>query len=178
MRELQKEGKVRVIGQSAYSYADFMRVCPVTRPDVLQFHYNAFGNEFDQPETNLFRWAEEQNLGMVLFGPLAQGLLLDKFDPDNPPQFGEGDIRSTNQAYSRERLLEIRRKLQPIKERFGTEVQDLVRVAIQYALAQSQIACVIPGFKNARQVESNAQAAGKPLTAQEVEFIKQMLRGT
>jgi myo-inositol catabolism protein IolS len=30
MRELQKEGKVQAIGQSAYSYADFMRVCPVT----------------------------------------------------------------------------------------------------------------------------------------------------
>lgn len=67
MRELQKEGKVRVVGQSAYSFADFMRVCPVTRPEVLQFHYNAFGNQFDQKETNLFRWAEEQNLGMVLF---------------------------------------------------------------------------------------------------------------
>jgi myo-inositol catabolism protein IolS len=111
MRELQKEGKVRAIGQSAYSYADFMRVCPVTRPDVLQFHYNAFGNEFDQPTTDLFRWAEEQNLGMVLFSPLAQGLLLDKFDPENPPRFGEGDIRSSNQAYSRERLAAFIRQI-------------------------------------------------------------------
>ncbi|ACT00154.1 aldo/keto reductase [Paenibacillus sp. JDR-2] len=175
MRELQKEGKVRVIGQSAYGYADFMRVCPVTRPDVLQFHYNAFGNEFDRESTNLFRWAEEQNLGMVLFGPLAQGLLLDKFDPEHPPKFGEGDIRSTNQSYSKERLLEIRRQLQPLKEHFGDNTQDLVRAAIQYALAQSPNACVIPGFKNIRQVESNAKAAGEPLTTQEVELIQQAL---
>ncbi|GMK47788.1 oxidoreductase [Paenibacillus glycanilyticus] len=175
MRELQKEGKVRVIGQSAYSYADFMRVCPVTRPDVLQFHYNAFGNEFDRENTNLFRWAEEQNLGMVLFGPLAQGLLLDKFDPEHPPKFGEGDIRSTNQSYSKERLLEIRRQLQPLKEHFGESTQDLVRAAIQFALAQSPNACVIPGFKNIRQVESNALAAGEPLTTQEVELIRQAL---
>ncbi|WP_201003937.1 aldo/keto reductase [Paenibacillus glycanilyticus] len=175
MRELQKEGKVRVIGQSAYSYADFMRVCPVTRPDVLQFHYNAFGNEFDRENTNLFRWAEEQNLGMVLFGPLAQGLLLDKFDPELPPKFGEGDIRSTNQSYSKERLLEIRRQLQPLKDHFGESTQDLVRAAIQFALAQSPNACVIPGFKNIRQVESNALAAGEPLTTQEVELIRQAL---
>ncbi|MCK9859337.1 aldo/keto reductase [Paenibacillus sp. ATY16] len=175
MRELQKEGKVRVIGQSAYSYADFMRVCPVTRPDVLQFHYNAFGNEFDRENTNLFRWAEEQNLGMVLFGPLAQGLLLDKFDPEHPPKFGEGDIRSTNQSYSKERLLEIRRQLQPLKDNFGESTQDLVRAAIQFALAQSPNACVIPGFKNIRQVESNALAAGAPLTTQEVELIRQAL---
>jgi myo-inositol catabolism protein IolS len=176
MRELQKEGKIRVIGQSAYSYADFMRVCPVTRPDVLQFHYNAFGNEFDKPGTQLFQWAEQENLGVVLFGPLAQGLLLDKFDPENPSQFGEGDIRSTNQSYSKERLLEIRRQLQPLKEHFGHDTQDLVRAAIQYALAQSPNACVIPGFKNIRQVESNASAAGSPLTSQEVELIKQSIR--
>ncbi|MDQ8737665.1 aldo/keto reductase [Paenibacillus sp. LHD-38] len=175
MRQLQKEGKVRVIGQSAYSYADFMRVCPITRPDVLQFHYNAFGNHFDLPETNLFRWAEEQNLGIVLFGPLAQGLLLDKFDPNHPPQFGDGDIRANNESYTRERLLEIRTKLQPIKERFGYDVQDLVRVAIQYPLAQSPNACVIPGFKNARQAESNAYAAGKPLTDEEISMIKYLL---
>ncbi|SDO48056.1 Predicted oxidoreductase [Paenibacillus sp. yr247] len=175
MRQLQKEGKVRVIGQSAYSYEDFMRVCPVTQPDVLQFHYNAFGNRFDQPETNLFRWADEQNLGIVLFGPLAQGLLLDKFDPDNPPQFGEGDIRASNQAYTRERLLELRSKLQPVKERFGSEGQDLVRVALQYALAQSSNACVIPGFKNDRQVESNASGSGNPLNAEEVAFIRRAL---
>ncbi|MFC5648832.1 aldo/keto reductase [Paenibacillus solisilvae] len=177
MRQLQKEGKVRVIGQSAYSYGDFMRVCPVTRPDVLQFHYNAFGNQFDQEKTNLFQWADEQNLGIVLFGPLAQGLLLDKFDPDHPPQFGEGDIRSGNQAFTKERLLEIRSRLQPVKERFGSEVRDLVRVAIQYPLAQSSNACVIPGFKNASQVESNASGAGQPLSAEDVSFIRRVLRG-
>jgi aryl-alcohol dehydrogenase-like predicted oxidoreductase len=44
-------------------------------------------------------------------------------------------------------------------------------------LAQSPHACVIPGFKNARQVESNAQAAGRPLSAEDVTFIKATLQG-
>ncbi|SEO13099.1 aldo/keto reductase [Paenibacillus sp. OV219] len=176
MRQLQQEGKVRVIGQSGYSYRDLMRVSPVTRPDVLQFHYNAFGNEFDKPETNLFKWADENNVGMVLFGPLAQGLLLDKFDPENPPQFGEGDIRAENSGFTKDGLLALRSKLQPIKERFGADTQDLIRVMLQFALAQSPNACVIPGFKNARQVESNAAGAGKPLTQEDVAFIREALR--
>lgn len=176
MRAFQQEGKVRVIGQSAYSYADFMRVCPVTRPDVLQFHYNAFGNEFDRPGTNLFEWADKDNIGMVLFGPLAQGILLDKFDPDNPPKFGEGDIRGGNQAFTRERLLSMRERLKPLKERFGSRMEALIRVALQFALAQSPNACVIPGFKNVRQVEGNASAAGQPLSAEDVAFIKDTLR--
>ncbi len=176
MRKLKAEGKVRVIGQSGYGTNDFLRVCPVTQPDVLQFNYSAFGNDFDKPG-NLLEWADKQNLGMVLFGPLAQGLLLDKFDPENPPQFGEGDIRAGNQGFTKERLLDLRRRLQPLKKRFGGEVQDLVRVALQFALAQSQNACVIPGFKNARQVESNADAAGKPLSKDDIEFVKKTLQG-
>lgn len=176
MRQFQKEGKIRFIGQSAYSYADFQRVCPVTRPDILQFHYNAFGNEFDKEETNLFKWAEEQNLGIVLFGPLAQGLLLDKFDPNRPPQFGEGDIRALNKKFAREELLKIREKLQPLKSYFGGTTQGLVRMAIQFALAQSSNACVIPGFKNAAQVESNALAAENPLNLEEIEMVRKALQ--
>ena len=94
---------------------------------------------------------------------------------DNPPQFGEGDIRKG--GFKREQLLDMRHRLQPLKERFGDSVQDLVRVALQFALAQSENACVIPGFKNAAQVESNASAAGKPLTAGDVEFVKKALSG-
>lgn len=176
MRQLQKEGKVRVIGQSGYGYSDFLRVCPVTQPDVLQFGYSALGSGCDNHDTNLFRWADAQNLGLVLFGPLAQGLLLDKFDPENPPKFEDGDIRAGNSGYTREKLLDFRRRLQPLKERFGSEVQDLVRVALQYALAQSPNACVIPGFKDARQVDSNAAAAAPPLSADDVAFVRKTLQ--
>lgn len=179
MRDLQKEGKIRVIGQSAYSVGDFLRVCPTTRPDVLQFNYNAPGNGFDAPkgtpDGDFFAWAEKQNLGLVLFGPLRQGLLLDKFDPENPPQRGDGDIRAGNGGFSREGLLAMRAKLQPIKQRFGGEVDDLIRVALQFALYRSPLACVIPGFKNPAQVEGNASASGKPLSQEDFEFIKTTL---
>lgn len=89
MRDLQKEGKLRVIGQSAYGVGDFLRVCPITQPDVLQFGYSApGGGDWDDANAtesgDFFSWADAQNLGLVLFGPLKQGLLLDKFDPGEP----------------------------------------------------------------------------------------------
>ena len=176
MRQLKQEGKLRTIGQSGYGYQDILRASAVTKPDVLQFHYNAFGNSFDKPGTNLFEWADSQDLGMVLFGPVAQGILLDKFDPENPPQFGDGDIRKGNSGFTKEKLLEMRERLQPLKQRFGGSVDELVRVALQFALAQSKNATVIPGFKNIRQVESNASAAGKPLSTSDVAFVIETLR--
>lgn len=176
-QEFKRAGKIRAIGQSSGGYDDFLRVCPVTRPDVLQAPYSAFGNQFDKPETNLFRWVEQQNLGLVLFGPLAQGLLLDKYDPENPPQFGPGDIRGGNRGFTKEGLLGLRARLQPLKDRFGADVKDLARVALQFPLAQCRNACVIPGFKNARQVEINAQASGRPLGDEDLEFVLRSLRG-
>lgn len=177
MRQFQQEGKVRIIGQSAYSYGDFLRVCPVTQPAVLQLPYAAPGNDFENPDSDIFAYAKENDLGLVLFGPLGQGTLLDKFDPDNPPRRGEGDIRKGGGGFTREGLLKMRARLAPLKERFGGSVPDLARVALQFALAVSPLACVIPGFKNPQQVEVNAQAAGRPLSAEEVEFVRQALRG-
>lgn len=172
MRKLQKEGKVRSIGQSAYSYEEFNSVCDMTRPDILQLPFAAIRSPFDHPDMNIFAWAEERNLGMVIFGAMMQGLLLDKFDPENPPTFGEGDMRAGWDAFTREGLLTLREQLRPIKQRFGSSIEDMTRVALQYALAQSNHACVIAGFKNPQQVEINAKASSKPLTRDEVDFIR------
>ncbi len=177
LRTFQQEGKIRAIGQSAYSFADFLRVCPTVRPSVIQFGYSALGSDFDDPSNNLFRWAESNGYGMVLFSPLAQGLLLDKFDPRQPPQFGEGDIRGASDAFTPERLHRLKERLEPIKGRFGATTTALARVALQYALSRSDHACVIPGFKNPVQVETNASAAGKPLSAEELAFVAKQLQG-
>ena len=177
MRGFQREGKVRAIGQSAYGFADFQRVCPVVRPSVVQFGYSALGSAFDDPETDIFGWAEGQGYGMVLFSPLAQGLLLDKFDPENPPRFGEGDIRASGTTFDRENLASLRKRLAPIKARFGSTPRDLARVALQYALGQSANACVIPGFKNPAQVEINVAGAGSPLSKDDLDFVRRQLRG-
>ena len=53
----------------------------------------------------------------------------------------------------------------------------MVRGALPYALAQSPQACVIPGFKNPRQLDFNAQTPGRPLTADEVALVKQTWQG-
>ncbi len=111
-----------------------------------------------------------------MFSPLAQGMLLDKFDPDQPPKFGEGDVRSGNDRFNPEYLRRLRKKLDPIKGRFGSSVQDLAPVALQYALSRSAHSCVIPGFKSGAQVEINVGATGKPLSQDEVDFVRRQLQ--
>ncbi len=174
VHRFQQEGKIRFIGQSAYAYSDFVRVAPVVQPDVFQFQYHALQHQWDNPASDLFRWAAAQNLGLIIFGPLAQGALLDKYSPANPPKFEPGDNRVRNYWLSKEGLQKLQPALLKLKSRFGSSTTDLVRMALQYALSRSKNAIVIPGFKNPRQVEINA-AADKPLSIQDVQFIRETL---
>ena len=46
MYRLKDEGKIRLIGQSAYSHEDFQKLIPKVKPDVLQSYANAMERKF------------------------------------------------------------------------------------------------------------------------------------
>ncbi len=175
MFRLKEEGKIRVIGQSAYSYEQFLKVCPVTGPEVLQLPYNALRSPFDTPETDIFTWADQRDMGLVLFGSYAKGVLLGKYNPDNPPQFDVGDIRNRVEDFGAEFLRRLSDALDKLRTRFGESAEELARVANQYALSKSKHAVVIPGFKNERQVTVNAGTMGKPLSREECLLIEEVM---
>jgi myo-inositol catabolism protein IolS len=175
MNGLIDEGKVRYKGLSAYSEDDFERLVPKIEPHVLQTGANALGDGFIRPGSRLQKLMEKHDLALVAFSPLAQGLLLDKYDPKNPPQFEPGDNRRGKEAFTAAGLAELKPKLEKLKARFGSATEDLAAVALNYVLAHPHMACVIPGFRNAGQAECNVAAAGRSLTQEDVEFIRKTL---
>jgi len=48
-------------------------------------------------------------------------------------------------------------------------------MALNFVLAHPHVACVIPGFRNARQAECNLVAANRSLSAEDVAFIRETL---
>ncbi|GAB4319832.1 MAG: aldo/keto reductase [Candidatus Sumerlaeia bacterium] len=172
MHRLRDEGKIRLIGLSAYSARDFERLVPRIRPNCLQSWAHALDDQFIRPGMPVPRLMKEHNISFVAFGPLAQGLLLDKYDPSRPPTFEEGDHRRNSDRFKKENLEKIQPGLAKLKERFGASTADLARVALQFVLAHDTVGCVIPGFRNRRQVEINLGAAGRPLSAEDVAFIR------
>lgn len=172
---LVREGKVRLKGQSAYSEADFARAVPVVRPAVLQSWAHALDPRFIRAGSAVARLLEEHAMSFVAFSPLAQGLLLDKFDPEHPPKFDEGDHRRQSAKFGAEQLRALKPKLAKLKARFGTATEDLAAIAQRYVLNHPRVACVIPGFRNERQVACNLAAAGRALSAGDLAFIEQAL---
>jgi myo-inositol catabolism protein IolS len=173
---MKEEGKIKVIGQSAYSYEQFLRVCPVTKPEVLQLPYNAMQSPFDRAEENIFKWADERDLGIVMFGTYAMGLLLGKYDQQHPPKFEAGDIRSVREIFDLDFINKLTPAIKKLKEKFGDTIADLASAANQYALTRSAHAVAIPGFKNEGQVEINFHTMGKRLSEEEAGYIRSVLQ--
>lgn len=172
MDALVKEGKVRIKGQSAYSAADFERAVPAVKPAVLQSWAHALDVQFIAPGSPVAALLEKYKMSFVAFSPLCQGILLDKFDPGNPPVFEDGDHRKGDRRFSPEFLRSIRPKLAQIKARFGSETDDLAAVALNYVLSFPNVACVIPGFRNERQVRCNLAAEGRALSETDLDAIR------
>jgi myo-inositol catabolism protein IolS len=193
MKRLKEDGKIRYIGlRGPHEYAPeragktknadekyerFLTTAQLVQPTVIQTRYNMISPTFDQSGTDIFQWAEQHHVGIVINKPLGQGLLLDKYDPEHPPLFQAGDHRRNKRWFQSEGLRALNRRLALLKERFGPTTQDLVRVALQYGLARSPRAVTIPGFKNAGQVAMNLAAAGHPLSKDDIQFIRTTMAG-
>lgn len=179
MHELVKQGKVRAVGQSAYSYDDFARSMPVLKPDVLQNKANLRYDEFIRAGSPMQRLMEQHGCTFVAFGPLDQGILLDKFDPANPPKFEEGDYRTSRKDFNPETLRAVREKLAKVKQRFGRpgvpEIETLSSVASRWVLTHASVCSAIPGFRNQRQATCNLRAAAdEPMSAADAQWLREL----
>ena len=172
MRKLQKEGKIRVIGQSDYSATAICRVLPKVKPQVVQSWASALDDHYIAQGSRLREMMQKQKMSYVAFSPLAQGLLLGKYTSKNPPKFSSGDHRENASKFHAQNLAELEPKLEKLKTRFGKTSKDLSRMALQYLLHYEFVACVIPGFRNEEQVRDHLSAADQPLTQDDVAFIQ------
>lgn len=183
MHELVKEGKVRAVGQSAYSDEDFVRAIPVLRPHVLQNKANMRFDESIRPGARVQQLMEEHGCTFVAFGPLDQGILLDKFDPQNPPKFSEGDYRASRKDFNAGTLGGIRGKLQLAREHFGSgaepgsaqDVAFLSSLASRWVLSHPNVCSAIPGFRNARQAKCNVTAmTDAPMSKDDAAWLRDL----
>jgi aryl-alcohol dehydrogenase-like predicted oxidoreductase len=175
MQDLKKQGKIRNIGLSAYSDADFTRLAHKVQPTCLQSWAHSADIRFIKEGSPTRKLMDERKISFVAFSPLAQGLLLGKYKPGQKvsESFAEGDHRKGSGNFSEENLTKMAAKVDKLKARFGDDVKSLARAALQYLLSFPCTACVIPGFRNKDQVEVNLWGADKPLSKEDVAFIRQ-----
>jgi aryl-alcohol dehydrogenase-like predicted oxidoreductase len=153
LNDLKQQGKIRAIGVSNFSRDQLAEAAQYGRIDSLQPPYNLFWRGIEQ---DAMPYCVENNISILAYSPLAQGLLTGKFGADH--QFEEGDIRNKNKLFQGEhyqRAQQALAKLRPIADRNQCSMAQL---ALAWALAQPQVNA-IAGARNSEQAMQNAKAA-------------------
>jgi len=173
---LREEGKIRLIGQSAYRHEDFVKLIPRVKPDAIQSFASEIDDRFVADGTPTRKLLEENQISFIAFGPIAQGLLLGKYNKNNPPKFEPGDHRANSERFTIENLTKLEPKIEKLKEKFGSNVEELARAAFQYLLHLKVVGAVIPGFRNLSQVKVNLSKCDKPLADDEYAYIQSIFK--
>jgi aryl-alcohol dehydrogenase-like predicted oxidoreductase len=169
---LQEQGKIRALGVSNFGGDLIKETLELGRIESLQPPYSLFFRPYEFDGT--FEVCRQNNIGIISYSSIAQGLLTGKFNQDNRP--GEGDNRAGNvlfQGEHYERALQAVEQLKSIAEKYGATTGQL---SIAWVLAQPGITSAIVGARNAEQVQDNAKAAELQISPDDLAEIERIGR--
>ncbi len=171
---LVSTGKVRYIGVSnwlAWKIAKALTISEfrnLARFDVLQAYYSIAGRDLEREIVPLL---EAEKTGLLVWSPLAGGLLSGKFSREN--QKPEGSRRSEFDfpLVDKERTWTILDAIKPIAEARDCSA---ARVSLAWLLAKPVVTSVIIGAKRPDQLADNLAAVDLKLTEDEMKRLDEV----
>lgn len=153
VREMKRSGKARFVGISVQmDPRDVLKALDTGLVDTVQVIHNIFEQS---PEDELFPYAQQNNIGIIVRVPFDEGSLTGKVTPDT--KFPEGDFR--NQYFAGSRKHDVWEHIQDITEDLDIDVAQMPEYALRYILAQPAVSTIIPGMRNLKHVQSNVAAS-------------------
>lgn len=164
LEKLKASGKIRHYGISIHDPQEGLLAMKNGNVEAVQVVFNLLRQE---AKNQLFREATKNNIGIIAREPLANGFLAGKLKPDSV--FVQGDIRHN---FPREYISQL--TMATDKLRFmESKSRTLAQAAIRFVLDHKEISTVIPGAKNAEQVDEDLASSAIPsLTGEELLRVK------
>jgi len=174
MNDLVRCGKVRYIGVCNLAAWQVMKGLALSekkgwaRFASLQAYYTIAGRDLEREVLSLL---QDQGLGLMVWSPLAGGLLTGKFSPDGK---GPDDSRRSKFDFpvvDKERAFRCIEAMQPMAENRGVSI---AQIALAWLLAQRRVSSVIVGSRTIDQLKDNLGATKVTLDAEELEVLDQV----
>ena len=167
---LKQKGRIRHYGISTDSLEVLKRFNQNNTCSVVQVNYSLLNRA---PEAQLLPYCEENDIAVMVRGPLSMGLLSGKYTKET--RF-EDSIRaawhddSAGQAKFEsqcEMVDKLRQGIQPGEE--------MVTTALRYVISHQTLPVAIPGPKSAEQAAMNAAAGNSTLSDDEYNNVLRLL---
>lgn len=174
MDDLVKSGKVRYIGASNFAAWQLMKALDLSHYTSqaafvsLQAYYTVAGRDLEREIIPLLK---DQKLGLMVWSPLAGGLLSGKYKRDN--QGAEGARRKNFDfpPVDKERAFTIIDVLEPMAKAKGSSVAQL---ALGWLLQQAAVTTVIIGANTMEQLEDNLKSVEVKFTPEELQQLDEV----
>ncbi|MEK7775637.1 MAG: aldo/keto reductase family protein, partial [Candidatus Zixiibacteriota bacterium] len=174
MDDLVHQGKILYWGTSVWEVDQIDEALQQSRallaygPVVEQPRYNMLDRHI---EDAIMPLCSNNGMGLVVWSPLAQGLLTGKYLDGVPtasrgsqPMYMEDELSGANMA--------IVRKLSSVASRIGIPLNQL---ALAWILRRPEISCAITGATSVEQVTANVQASQVSLSDDVLAEIEKIL---
>jgi len=168
LASLQRQGKVRWIGVSNFNVQQLRRAQAVASVTSLQPRYSLVHREAEDQVLPLCR---RENIGVIVYSPMASGLLTGAMTRERAAKLSKDDWRRTHPDFTEPNLsrnLALVERLHRIARRHNTSAGE---VAIAWTLRNAVVTGAIVGARNAHQAEGVMRAGELRLTDEEVSEI-------
>jgi aryl-alcohol dehydrogenase-like predicted oxidoreductase len=174
LEDVVRAGKVRYLGCSNLTAWQIMKAIGISerhgwsRFDSLQAYYSIAGRDLEREIVPLL---QDQGVGLMVWSPLAGGLLSGKFSREGGGPEGTRRAAFDFPPVDKDRAFRVIDVMRAIATEKGTTVP---RVALAWVLHQAWVTTVIIGAKNEQQLADNLGATEVALSPAEVKRLDEV----
>ncbi|MGH8629680.1 MAG: aldo/keto reductase, partial [Burkholderiales bacterium] len=176
LEDLVRSGKLRYLGLSNHAAWQIMKAVAISerrgwsRFESIQAYYSLAGRDI---EREVVPAALDQGLGVMVWSPLAGGLLSGKFSEKEKGPEGARRTGFDFPPVDRARAFRCVEAMRPIAKAHGVSV---ARVALAWLLHQPAVATVIVGAKTREQLADNIAATDLRLSESQLKTLDEASR--
>ena len=166
--DLVRQGLVRYVGVSNWQAWRIMKALGLserhgwTKPDSLQAYYSIAGRDIEREIVPLL---QSEGVGLMVWSPLAGGLLSGKFGPGSAEPAGSRRVAFDFPPVERDRAWACVAAMREIGDQHGVSV---AQVALAWLLAKPWVSSVIIGARTEQQLLDNLAAVSLSLSDEEM----------
>lgn len=175
MSDLKREGKVRWIGVSNFSVQQMRRARAIAPITSLQPPYSLINRNVEE---DILPYCLREGIGVIVYSPMASGLLTGAMTRDRAAKLPKDDWRRTDAEFTEPKLsrnLELVERLREIAKRYSRSPGE---IAIAWTLRNPAVTAAIVGARSAHQAQGVMRAGEIRLSDKEVNEIEEFFEET
>ena len=171
LADLVAAGKIRHVGVSNFDVRQMEQFSNTLQVETLQPPYHLFRRDI---EASILPYTRAHDIGVLVYGPLAHGLLSGAMSTET--KFALGDWRAKSDVFKGElyrrnlRIVDALGRFAQLE--LGTTVS---RLAVAWTLANPAVQVAIVGTRNPRHIDDAIAAADLKLDQQALRRIDEMI---